>query len=60
MQKKWQVSFSYEVNRFATNNLLDVYEKLFPRHQYKINTGNKVESSVEKQYYLKQSRCYSK
>jgi len=44
------------VNRLATNNLLDTYETLFPRCQYKINSSKRIESNIEKQYYLKQSR----
>lgn len=33
--KKIQVNFSYEVNRLAENNLLDVYEKLFTKSKCK-------------------------
>ena len=55
MQKKWQVTFSYEVNRLAKNTLLDTYETLFTRHQYKINSSKRIESNIEKQYYLKRS-----
>ena len=41
-------------------NLLETYETLFPRCQYKINSSNKFESSIEKQYYLKQLMGNSK
>lgn len=54
-KKKWEVSLSYEVNRLATNNLADTYEKLFPRRQYKIDSSKKIESNSQKQPYLKQS-----
>lgn len=59
-KKKWQVSFSYEVNRLAASNLVDTYEKLFPRKQCKINSNKKIESTIDKQYCLKQLQGYSK
>ena len=42
------------MNRLATDNLSDTYEKLFPRCQYKINASKKIELNIEKQYHLKQ------
>jgi len=44
----------------ATSNLLDTYEKLFPRSKYKMNSSKTVEINIENPYYLKQPQGHAK
>lgn len=60
MQKKWHVSCNYGPNRLSTSNLIDSYEKLFPKKKYKISSSKKIETDTDFQFLLKQPRGNSK
>lgn len=54
------MSCNYEPNRLAASNLLETYEKLFPRNKYKINASKKAKIDSENRYYLQQQQGSSK